>query len=345
MRSAGLPILIGVISIAVPHNHYADDAPPFGKHDEPVSAIAFSADGKYLAVANAAPDGADEATQGTIKIFGSAGNVVHELKTPAAGNYALSISPDAKLLAAVHPSVEGNLWGLAEGQNRGEIPECSSRAVFISNDRLLLLRYGSLLAWDVKQGKRSWVREFKAPQGKWNSDPTTALSVSHDGKWLAANGGDRTVKLWDISSGELKHELAGHTAMIVSLEFAPDDTTVVSTAGGEKSSGELIVWKVESGEQQCGLEHLQGRNNTIHSASFSPDGTLLAWTAGGNQIEICDANTCVRKGVIRSRPLAARQLTFAPDGKWLASIDDAHKLKLWEVSTALKPAPTTRAGN
>jgi WD40 repeat protein len=157
------------------------------------------------------------------------------------------------------------------------------------------------------------------------------MAASPDGELLAGNGGDRTIKLWNVASGQIERELAGHAAKIVSLEFSPDGKWLVSTGGGEKSRGELFVWDVQKGEQRCGVEHLQGMHNTIYSACFSGDGGLLAWTAGGHQIEICDARTCARTNVIRSRSLEAHHLAFSRCGRWLASLDSKKQLSFWGV--------------
>src|SRR5262245_2562115 len=50
----------------------------------------------------------------------------------------------------------------------------------------------------------------------------SALAFSADGKWLASAGYDRTVKLWNATTGELFHELLHHGNQVECVTISPD---------------------------------------------------------------------------------------------------------------------------
>ena len=68
---------------------------------------------------------------------------------------------------------------------------------------------------------------------------------------LASAGADRTVKLWDASTGQLVRTLRGHSCEVLRVVFSPDGQSLAS-AGAELDRkiggrGELKIWDVASG--------------------------------------------------------------------------------------------------
>jgi WD40 repeat protein len=63
-----------------------------------------------------------------------------------------------------------------------------------------------------------------------------------DGDFLASAGGDETVRLWEIASGNLLRTLNAHTAAVTSLAFSPDGSRMAS--GG--LDGLVFIWEVDS---------------------------------------------------------------------------------------------------
>ncbi|WP_459178365.1 WD40 repeat domain-containing protein, partial [Dulcicalothrix desertica] len=50
--------------------------------------------------------------------------------------------------------------------------------------------------------------------------------MSADGKTLASASADKTIKLWNISTGKLISTLSGHTSTVFSVAFSPDGKTL-----------------------------------------------------------------------------------------------------------------------
>ena len=65
---------------------------------------------------------------------------------------------------------------------------------------------------------------------------TNALAFSADGKLLASGSTDKTVQLWETTTGKPLATLTGHINGITALAFSPDSTTLVSGSAGRHDS-------------------------------------------------------------------------------------------------------------
>src|SRR3569832_2698197 len=85
--------------------------------------------------------------------------------------------------------------------------------------------------------------------------------------------GDKTIILWDVSTGQVIRSLggwrSGHSQWISSVTFSPDGQTLASSSGDKT----LKLWDVGTGKE---LRTLKEHSDEIFSVAFSPDGETLA---------------------------------------------------------------------
>lgn len=79
---------------------------------------------------------------------------------------------------------------------------------------------------------------------KGHTSYVTSVAFSPDGKRLASPSHDRTMKVWDATSGQETLTLTGHTFDVTSVAFSPDGKRLASAS----ADGTVKVWDAMTGQ-------------------------------------------------------------------------------------------------
>lgn len=220
--------------------------------------VAFSPDGKLLATAGGStsqPAGvaAPAATEIAARFWNTATGA---LVGSTAGSFlghadAVAFSADGESLATAGPGGAVRLWSVATGIRILSLPVSCDAVAFSPDGRLLATAGGDHVArlWEVATG--SAVRAVTA-------GPARDVAFSADGGLLATAGGgraratgvaaagliDNSAWLWQVTTGALVRELAGHVGQVQTVAFSPDARLLTSTARDRTAR----VWNLRSAD-------------------------------------------------------------------------------------------------
>jgi RNA polymerase sigma factor (sigma-70 family) len=161
-----------------------------------------------------------------------------------------------------------------------------------------------------------------------------ALALAPDGKTVALAGDDRTVRLWDRTTGTEVRRWAGPANLWRQLAFSSDGKVLAAVGDG----GPLHLWETATGRV---IPSLEGRTNPVSSVAFSPDSKVLA-AADRNDMVVRLWDLAAGKEIHRLRgERKTTALAFSPDGKTLACGETREEGKtlirsaihLWDVAT------------
>lgn len=185
-----------------------------------------------------------------------------------------------------------------------------------------------------------WIRKHSIAPQKWNSElqtleghsgPVWAVAFSHDGKMLASAAGDKTVKTWDPSTGQLLQTYRDHDNTVRALSFTPDDKHLMCV------DRKLTITIRDPFTGQVIQQFFTNGVNT-DVATFSHDCKLLATVVGNVDIWLSDTMTgevmqrLSNPLEIKSDLTSIKGLAFSSDNMLLCGFNIGHA-SVWNLST------------
>ena len=297
-------------------------------HADSAASVAFNPDGSHLASAG---------SDGLVKVWDLGtgredfiGKCDALRKFGAAYSVAFS-PPDGRHLAAGSGGVV-RVWDWKASRLVHSFPGHENHSiplVFSPNGRQLatggVFREGQKL-WDVEAGG-SPLRVFPA-----HGHPVSALAFSPNGGLLASASFDKNVKLWDTTTGHLRHTCS-HTDLVLGAVFSPDGRRLASAS----TDRTVRIWDAATGREVLGL---RGHDDLCGCVAFSPDpnGWRLASASTDGTIRIWDATPL--RGDEGEEVLTfsghreeIRCVAVSPDGRMAASAGFGSQVKVWDSAT------------
>jgi len=167
------------------------------------------------------------------------------------------------------------------------------------------------------------------------------LTIHPDGRLLASVGGDRTLRLWDVTDPAHPNVVGeapeAATDTLYGVAFSPDGR-LLATVSNDAS---LRLWDVTNPTAPVPVATLTAVSR-LHAVAFRPDGQVLAVGGDGGWVSLFDVSDPAHPVAI-GPPLAAAEvtvlaLTFTPDGQTLATGGRDRLVRLWDLREPYAPA-------
>jgi WD40 repeat protein len=236
---------------------------------------------------------------------------------------------------------------------------CSAILCFVLATSVLLAQE------DERPGQHVFVEQLG------HAHEVNAIAASPDGRFALTGSADRTVRLWELKSGQLIRVLTGHKFIVRSVVFSSDSRFAVS--GSEDRS--LRFWDLETGRSRVLGENLEdpvtfvaisGKrvfasqldHTLVYSLetgqslskiplsidAISADGQLLAGQPEPGVVEIrSTSGSVVRRITAHSKRI--RDMHFSGNGSRLVTAGDEAGIRVWETASGRRIAQLTNHGN
>lgn len=156
------------------------------------------------------------------------------------------------------------------------------------------------------------------------SGKISSVAISPDGEKLVSGCLDKTIKIWDLHSGELLRTLIGHSEDISSVAISPDGQFLASSSLHCPKSN-VKVWSLNTGKL---LHNSLGHKKSVHFVTMDSEARILV--SGSNKIKIWNLHTGERLRTLW-HSCAVNAAITGSDGNLLVSGSSDGKIKLWDI--------------
>lgn len=323
------------------------------KADGPVSSVAFSNDGRLMAIAL-------QSTDTALVIDLASGREVRRIGEGLFYTTSVAFSPDGKtLLVGSHAGTR--VWDIASGERLRSFPVGMVwGAVFTPDGKNVITvsendAGGTLNFWDAATGE---------PVKKFDTSPQLfAISLARDGCLVAVGGQDESVggpgsesklggaaHVWNLCGGtsartETSPALSrpqpgqpsmevqlGNTSFVNVIAFSPDGSLVAT--GDEKV---VVLWQAATGRE---IRHLILHDGSVKGIYFSQDGrTLLTGSTEGygaterHTIQLWNLATGAEVKRFEGFKKSLKGAALSPDGRLVMAEEEDGLIHLFDVSS------------
>lgn len=154
-----------------------------------------------------------------------------------------------------------------------------------------------------------------------------SLVLSNDGKTLFSSGADKTIRVWNTATGQLKSTLKGHTDSVLALAITPSDRFLIS-GGADKT---IRIWNLTAPFSQPQI--IASHDNWVTTLAVTPNEKYLVSGSTDSTIKLWDISTQKPVYTITGHESSVWSVAISPDGKTLASGSADKTVKLWDLAT------------
>lgn len=165
-----------------------------------------------------------------------------------------------------------------------------------------------------------------------DQDDDVEMSVFHPAKELVATAcRDHRVRVYDFT-GRLLHRFEGHTADVISVEWARDADELISSS----DDGTIKRWSLETGGMVADLDMDGVETDTV---ALSSSGTIFAGNDEGRIIVVGPTG----RRTVPAHDAGIKRLVLDDARDLLVSLSYDRTMRLWDVSSGVPEARDTTA--
>ena len=327
-------------------------------HDGPITALAISRDGRWLASGSA-----DKTARLWDLTTAAAGAALLVLPGHDSAVVGVVMTPDGKSIVTIdgrrgwRDPVGGvptaRVWDLGEFPRltappaatpvaRDQRPIAVSRST-VSDDGGQLLLVGGATAFTLDLRRADGVIPLVPLHG--HEGEITAAVFARGGRTVVTGGQDRTVRVWRLDAGPAASPIVIRAELDQTFAISPDSRRLVTLGAEARSGGDVtipILWELDAAQGTARPVPLRGHEGSVSHVAVSRDGRWLA-TAGRDQTarlwDLRSPDPSAAPVVLRGHGGRVFRVAFTPDSRAVVTAGDDGSVRIWPLEGATATTP------
>lgn len=179
-----------------------------------------------------------------------------------------------------------------------------------------------------------------------HADWIQALSWSPNSARIASASVDKTVQVWDATTGGHLLTYKHHTNGVYGVMWSPDGKRIASGSGDPSTSNTIHIWDPTNGATLVtyqtafdaggfGLVDSNGQLKKIiylSGLAWSPKGEVIATSDGFNSVDVWNTSSRTKVVTYRDQDRSVSTLAWSPDGRKIVSGSWGQTLLVWDAA-------------
>jgi WD40 repeat protein len=287
-------------------------------HGGGVTGVAIAPDGRYAVSAS---------YDDTLKVWElESGQRLQTLEGHSGFATGVAITPDGCRAVSVSQDKTVRVWNL-ESAKRVPTPEYQSGQ---STELEALPHERQVSAPFLAQIYRHWERHSSPDERirfvegyRWIID---SVAITPNGRRAVSASWDKTLRIWDLDSGQCLRALQGHGSGVNEVAITPDGRCAVSASRDTT----LRVWDLDSG--RC-LRTLQGHGKEVTEMAIGSDGHCAVSASEDTTLRVWDLDSgqCLR--ALQGHGDSVTGVAITPNGRCAVSASRDTTLRVWDLDS------------
>jgi WD40 repeat protein len=167
--------------------------------------------------------------------------------------------------------------------------------------------------------------------------PVARVLFTPDGKQLVTVAHDKTIRVWNLATGEALHVLRppigkGDEGKLLAAALSPDGKTLAVGGYGNPADkfGTIYLLSLASNRIE---RVLRGHAGLVNGLAFAPDGKRLASASDDKTARVWNVATGLCEQTLQGHSEIVQGVAFAPDGNRLATASPDRTARVWAVAS------------
>ncbi|AFY85043.1 WD40 repeat domain-containing protein [Oscillatoria acuminata] len=169
-------------------------------------------------------------------------------------------------------------------------------------------------------------RFFRCLQVVEHQKAVRTLAIDPKGDFLISGSNDKTVKIWEVSTGNLIKTGIGHTGSAIALAISPNGELFASGSGDNT----IKLWELKTGKLRFTL---RGHTGWVNAVAFHPKGNMLVSGGADKTIALWNLDTQELIGTFYGHTSTVRSISINPQGNTIISGGNDNMIKIRNLLT------------